>query len=57
MADIFQNGSADVYSVKTKEGKTIMFPALDDLILKIDTINKIIELDKKRFSEVAVYED
>jgi len=57
LEDILQNGSADVYVVMTKDNKTLMFPALKDLILKVDIDNKVIELDKKRFLEVAVYED
>lgn len=58
LSEILQNGSADVYVVKQENSKkTIMFPALKDLILDIDIENRKITLDEKRFNEVAVYED
>ena len=34
--DIYQNGSADVYSVKTPEGKQLMFPAIPEVLLETD---------------------
>ncbi|MDR3263388.1 MAG: ribosome maturation factor RimM [Clostridiales bacterium] len=56
LADVLQNGAADVYVVKDG-GKEIMFPALKDLLKKVDTENKLILLDEKRFNETAVYND
>ena len=34
--EIYQNGSADVYSVKTPEGKQLMFPAIPEVLLETD---------------------
>lgn len=34
--DIYQNGSADVYSVRTPEGKQLMFPAIPEVLLETD---------------------
>lgn len=57
LVEILQYGAADVYVVKTDNNKTLMFPALKDLIMNVDIKNKIIEVAKKRLDEVAVYED
>jgi 16S rRNA processing protein RimM len=50
---VLQNGAADVYIVRGENGD-IMFPALKDLLLRVDIGNKIIALDEKRFGETAV---
>lgn len=55
LTDILQNGCADVYCVSGD--KPFMFPALKDVIIDIDTDNKIITLEPIRLQEVAVYED
>lgn len=34
--DIYQNGTADVYSIKTPEGKQLMFPAIPEVLLETD---------------------
>lgn len=57
LTDILQHGAADVYVVTSKDGVTVMFPALKDLITEINIAGKRITLDSKRFQEVAVYED
>lgn len=54
--DVLQYGSADVL-VLTKEGKTIMLPWVKDLFATVSIDSKVIEADKKRLEEVAVYED
>lgn len=54
LTDIFQNGSADVYSID--HGK-IMFPALKKVLKSVNVENKRIDLDPSAFGEVAVYED
>lgn len=36
LADIFDTGANRVYAVKTAEGKEILLPAIDDVILGID---------------------
>lgn len=53
LVDVMQNAVVDVYVVSDGKKET-MFPALKDLILKVDTDKKIIVLDEKRFKEVAV---
>jgi 16S rRNA processing protein RimM len=54
LADVLQNGAADVYVVDGGDDE-IMFPALENLLMRIDTDNKIIVLDEKRFGETAVF--
>ena len=34
--DVYQNGSADVYSIKTPAGKQLMFPAIPEVLLDTD---------------------
>ena len=34
--EIYQNGSADVYSVKTPDGKNLMFPAIPEVLISTD---------------------
>ena len=57
--EIMQNGAADVFvcSDKNSEGKEVLFPFLNDLVVNVNVDSKQIVLDSKRFSEVAVYED
>lgn len=50
---VLQNGAADVYIVRGENGD-IMFPALKELLVRVDIGNKIIVLDEKRFAETAV---
>ncbi|MCX4366524.1 MAG: ribosome maturation factor RimM [Clostridia bacterium] len=57
LVDIAQSGSADVYTVKGKDGKSVVFPALKDAIISVDIENRKMTLDKKRFEEIALYED
>ncbi|MBQ0099241.1 MAG: 16S rRNA processing protein RimM, partial [Firmicutes bacterium] len=47
----------DIFTVLTESGKIMRFPFLKDLIVKVDLENSTIVLDKKRLSEVCVYED
>ena len=54
--EILQYGAADVI-VLTKEGKKILLPWVSDLFISVDTTAKLIFANKKRFDEVAVYED
>ncbi|MEG2457052.1 MAG: ribosome maturation factor RimM [Clostridia bacterium] len=55
LVDVLQNGAADVY-IMSSNGKTIMFPALSDLLISVDTNARVIEVCKSRFDEVAVYD-
>jgi 16S rRNA processing protein RimM len=57
LEDILQNGGVDVYVVRLTGGKTLMFPALKDLLKDVNVDKKTIELESKRLSEVGVYED
>lgn len=34
--EIYQNGGADVYSIRTPEGKQLMFPAIPEVLIKTD---------------------
>ena len=34
--EIYQNGAADVYSLRTPEGKQLMFPAVPEVLLETD---------------------
>jgi 16S rRNA processing protein RimM len=56
LAEVLQNGAADVYVVDGVESE-IMFPAVESLLIRIDTDNKIIVLDEKRFGETAVFNE
>lgn len=40
VVDVFQTGSNDVYTVKTKENKEILLPAISDVVKIIDIENK-----------------
>lgn len=34
--DVYQNGAADVYSIKTPSGSQLMFPAIPEVLLDVD---------------------
>ena len=34
--DVYQNGAADVYSIKTEKGGQLMFPAIPEVLLDVD---------------------
>lgn len=36
VSEIFQNGAADVYSIKRSDGTELMFPYIDEVVKKID---------------------
>ena len=37
ITDVYQNGGADVYSIKQADGTELMFPCVDEVVKKIDT--------------------
>ncbi|MGN1119808.1 MAG: ribosome maturation factor RimM [Oscillospiraceae bacterium] len=37
ITDVYQNGAADVYSMKQPDGSELMFPCIDEVVLSIDT--------------------
>lgn len=39
VTEIFQNGAADVYSIKDDNGKDLMFPCIDEVVKSIDFEN------------------
>ncbi len=51
------NLKTDIFTVLTASGKVMRFPFLKDLLVKADLENQIITVNKKRLSEVSVYED
>lgn len=57
LEDVLQYGSADVYVVRSIDGRSIMFPYVDGVIKEIDVVNKRISIIKDGFDKVAVYED
>ena len=36
VSEIYQNGAADVYSIKKENGVELMFPCIDEVVKKID---------------------
>jgi len=57
MTGVLQYAKTDTYVAKDLKNKEFMFPALSDVILEIDIVNKKIVINKKRFLEVCSYED
>jgi 16S rRNA processing protein RimM len=55
LKDILQHGAADVYVVEGE--RNFMMPSLKKVIISTDIKAKIITVDAKALSEVAVYED
>lgn len=44
VAEILQNGPTDVYIIKTKEGKELLFPAIPEVLKSIDVDGERIEI-------------
>ncbi len=36
ISEVYQNGAADVYSIKKENGAELMFPCIDEVVKKID---------------------
>ena len=36
ITDVYQNGASDVYSIKKDDGRELMFPCIDEVVLKTD---------------------
>ena len=49
-----KNLSSDVYTIE-KDGKSILFPVVKNVIIDIDLQNKKVIIDKSVFEEIAVY--
>ena len=54
--DVLQYGAADIF-VCSNGTQEVSFPFLKDLVVDINIESKTVVLNKKRFGEVAVYED
>ena len=57
VSDITTRGSTDIYPVDLKNGKAVVFPFLNDLVLSVSVEDKKIVLNKSRLAEVGYYED
>ncbi|WP_066647585.1 ribosome maturation factor RimM [Christensenella timonensis] len=57
LADILQNGAADVYVVKTEGRGNCMFPSIPGVILEKDLAHGKIVVDEQRLGEVSIYDD
>ena len=55
--DVLQYSSTDIYEATLDKGGKVAFPALKEVVEKIDVEKGEIFLNKSRFSEVALYED
>lgn len=42
--DVYQNGAADVYSIRTEDKKQLMFPAIPEVLIEVDTENDIMKI-------------
>lgn len=51
------SAKTDIFTVRTVDGKTLRFPFLKDLLVKVDVENKEITVKEKRLGEVGLYED
>lgn len=47
----------EVYRVRTNDGKYLLFPVCDGLVIETDTDSKKIVVDARRLGEVSCYED
>lgn len=48
------NLSSDIYTLE-KDGKKILFPAVNGVVVKVDVAGGKLIVDKKKFDEIAVY--
>lgn len=55
--DVLQYSSTDIYEAAMDKGGRVAFPALKQVIEKIDVEEGVIEVNAEKFEEVALYED
>lgn len=48
LTDVLQTGANDVYVVKTKDGKEVLLPSIEECILDRDIENKIVKVHKMK---------
>ena len=51
------SAKTDVFTGITEDGKTVRFPFLRDLLVKVDVEKKVIVVKEKRFGEISLYEN
>ena len=51
------SAKTDYFTAKNADGKTLRFPFLKDMLVKVDIAAKTITVKEKRFKEICVYED
>lgn len=51
------SAKTDYFTATTKDGKTVRFPFLRDMLVKVDIENKTIKVNEKRFGEISLYEN
>ena len=57
ITDVQDYGTAEVFYVKTQQGKEIMFPNVKGVIVSFDYKAQKLVLNKEKFKEVCDYED
>lgn len=57
VCDVLQYGAADVWVIRTKQGKNLMIPCIGELVLDVDTDARIVRLHAGKLNDLAVYED
>lgn len=57
IVDVQDYGAAEVISVMLEDGREIMFPNVNGIIISFDYITKKLIINKQKFLEVADYED
>lgn len=51
------SAKTDYFTAVSADGKTLRFPFLKDMLVKVDIADKTITVKEKRFKEICVYED
>ncbi len=51
------SAKTDYFTAITSDGKTVRFPFLKDMLVKVDIENKTITVNEKRFGEISLYEN
>lgn len=57
IVDVQDYGAAEVITIKLKNGKELMFPNVNGVIVSFDYKTKKLTLSKEKFKEVSDYED
>lgn len=57
LKNVLQPGANDVYELTTPSHRTILVPALLDVVIQVDIANRRIVLSAMRYPEVSVFEN